>query len=144
MIYLVGVVIGAIVFVLGWRAWRLAQESVGWTPVDGEIVAAMDVVMRQRTETGTFHHAAERAVRYRYRFGDHDFEGERIRFKPGRVAADADAARYPKGSKVRVYVNPAQPNQAVLETGSDYTNYLMMFAGGIFFVGGIVMAVIRG
>jgi hypothetical protein len=144
MIYLVGVVIGSIVFVFGWRAWRLAEASVGWTPVDGEIVTAMDVVMRQRTETGTFHHAAERAVRYRYRFGDRDFEGDRIRFKPGRVAADADAAKYPAGRRVRVYVNPAQPGQSVLETGSDFTNYLMMFVGALFAVGGVVMAVIRG
>jgi hypothetical protein len=59
-------------------------------------------------------------VRYQYRAGDKDFEGNRIRFGGhagmSALAADEIAAKYPLGATVDVYYDPKTPSHAALES----------------------------
>ncbi|MCP9760241.1 DUF3592 domain-containing protein, partial [Aquitalea sp. S1-19] len=50
--------------------------------------------------------------------------------------AEARVAKYPAGSQVRVYVNPAQPAQACLEAGRHWTVWVGLALTLLFVVAG--------
>ncbi|MGZ3351951.1 MAG: DUF3592 domain-containing protein [Xanthobacteraceae bacterium] len=62
-------------------------------------------------------------IRYRYRAGGQEFEGDQVRIggQPltTRVLAGRQVARYPVGARVDVYIDPANAKNALLEPGQQ-------------------------
>ncbi len=108
--------------------WR-AHQSLGWPEAAGEIVyGVMDVhpSLNRYEEDGGVKVTAQTAsyaaaVVYRYAVGSRMYHSNVRRF--GQLAgAGADwaadiTARYPKGARLPVRYNPAQPDEAVMEPG---------------------------
>jgi hypothetical protein len=63
------------------------------------------------------------AVRYGYQFGGRNYEGETLAFAPRWFSDEARveqlALKYPANAAVEVRVDPAAPENAVLETSED-------------------------
>jgi Protein of unknown function (DUF3592) len=88
-----------------------------WSKADGVIIASEvdqppSLVSDDETD-------ATPIIRYRYRIGGNDIEGDRIRIggvpMTTRLLAMQQVARYPLGAHVDVYVNPKNPKRALLE-----------------------------
>lgn len=102
------------------RAWEKVQarDSQAWPAVPG--VVQWSKVERKRMRSSVLHSLA---VRYRYDVGGRTYEGESLAFAPRWFADGAKveqlARKYPAGANVMVHVDPAAPDNAVLETSED-------------------------
>jgi hypothetical protein len=110
--------------------WIQGARSQSWTVVDGE-VQSYEVF-------GTGSKRSE-SVRYTYRFGTNDFENTRksFGFKDGSQFEDI----HPRPSvlarevrNVKVWVNPADPAQAVLYPGVSFVTKIWTIAFGLAFI----------
>jgi hypothetical protein len=97
---------------------RSQMQAAGeWDKVEGVITVSM--VDQPAAHVSDDLNDATPVVRYRYRTGGQDFEGDRIAVggQPmmTRVLAGKLIARYPVGARVDVHVDPNDPKNALLE-----------------------------
>ena len=100
-----------------WRARNQTRSGRNWPTVRGEVTASS--VERHSMDADQF----AVTLRYRYRVGEKDYEGDRIRIGgkkiTSRAHAETMAAKYPPGCKVTVHYDPKKPARAVLEAGKS-------------------------
>jgi hypothetical protein len=127
--WLIWTPVGAAIFVRPYTAWWQARH---WLVEDATIIRAETVVR----EDGK-HRRCEPLIRYRYgdpRQPGHFLKGDRYReFIFGSSwnwASDAIVARFPPGSVHPCYVDPAQPERAVLDRSFPWQMMLL----AIFFI----------
>jgi hypothetical protein len=126
---------------IGVENTRLARESLDWPSVQGEILqSGIDEQIDRTTTTGRGGRTYQPVIRYRYRVGGTDFEGQRVALGEYATADRADAEvvvqRYPVGGRVPVHHRPDAPATAVLEVGSHglpwlYTALVFLMVGGL-------------
>jgi hypothetical protein len=97
---------------------RSQMQAAGeWDKVEGVITVSM--VDQPAAHVSDDLNDATPIIRYRYRTGGQDFEGDRIAVggQPmmTRVLAGKLIARYPVGARVDVHVDPNDPKNALLE-----------------------------
>jgi hypothetical protein len=97
--------------------------STAWPTVDGKIVYS---------HTRSVQHY-ETLLWYEYYVGNQRFLGNNYRTGGNvtlfRDVAEAAARRYPKGQTVKVYYNPMNPGEALLEPGTWWGNYVLPVLG---------------
>lgn len=93
------------------------RSASKWSKVDGVIVASE--VDQPPSHVSDDETDATPIIRYRYRVDGNDIEGDRIGIGDApmttRMLAMQQAAGYPLGAHVDVYVNPNNPKRALLE-----------------------------
>jgi hypothetical protein len=93
------------------------QAASEWDKVEGVITVSM--VDQPAAHVSDDLNDATPIIRYRYRAGGQDFEGDRIAVggQPimTRVLAGKLIARYPVGARIDVHVDPNDPKNALLE-----------------------------
>ncbi len=109
------VVLLVIVIVLV-RSLRRATASTRWPATDGRVLSAGVWSHYGTHHTMTF----EPKVVYEYQSGGQPYQGERVSFGLTAGTSSPDwaagiAAKYPEGSSVQVFYDPARPSEAVLE-----------------------------
>ena len=117
------------------RHMRLAFACTRWPTVAVEIeFTQIQEQVDENTETNrrTWYYQPE--VNYRYQVGDHGYTSSQRVFgdKPrydSRERARAIIEKYPQGQTARVYYNPANPRQAVLEPGKIGALFGPFFGG---------------
>ena len=122
----IAVALGVAAVAVGVRAFYLHRRTLDvhrWRPVDGKVTWALvaDKVMSSRNGPYT---AYSPDVRYTYAIGPHQHEGTLIYFGSGTwLKSDVEARRlvdlYVPGTEVRVYVNPTNVKETVLESGDN-------------------------
>ena len=106
---------------------------------EGKVVQT-DVIRKSAEDHAGWTYRAK--VEYQYTVEGTTYEGDRVSFA-GRVSTnnEADAleviATYREGSKVAVYYDPADPEEAVLEPGLTGMVFLFPVIGGVFLVIGL-------
>lgn len=129
---------------LGVQNTRLAAESKGWPAVDGEIVRSNIVEEVSTTSPGRGSRTYRPTIRYRYRVGDADLEGERVSLgefaTENRADADVVVQRYPVGRRLPVHYRPGSPETSVLEPGSGDLPWLYTAIGSVFLLAGLLLA----
>ena len=126
--------VAALLIGIGWINHRRAQATLAWPAAPGQVVAA--VVGAQSGEDGPtyFPH-----ITYTYSVGERTFQNDRLVIGGGitgnRGPAERIVARYPAGTNVPVYYNPANPQDAVLERRSGSTRFLVALGGFLFLMG---------
>jgi hypothetical protein len=112
---------------LGVSLWlrRKGGRAEGWPSVTGKILDAfVDTADRESMRP---------VVRYQYRVGNSDLEGWRVSFK-GFGTSEASMKKYIAGYKpnatVRVYYNPADPRESVLDN-SDTGQWKRWLVAGL-------------
>jgi hypothetical protein len=97
------------------------RAARSWDKVEG--VIAVSRVDQPAAHVSDDLNDATPIIRYRYRAGGQEFEGDQIRIggQPltTRVLAGRQIARYPVGARVDVYVDPANAKNALLEPGQQ-------------------------
>jgi hypothetical protein len=107
----ISLVIG-IFCVLAWLGGRQeAAETTKWPSVPG-LVTDMNISVSHSSD-GSINRTA--SVKYNYSVSGKPYQGDRIKVE---ASTDVSAAeRYPKGTPVTVFYNPAHAEAAVLEPG---------------------------
>lgn len=117
--------LGLLLWRLAWRYLRLRRAMRGWPRVPAE-------VMGYRTELGRSSRRVDVEVRYQYNGQTRQvWCGSPTRSSYGRDAPQASAqvaAKFPRGSRQQVFVNPATPDEAFLELPEPHM--LAMLIGG--------------
>lgn len=139
------VVAGLLFTGLLWWSYVRAQETRHWPTTDGLVVLS-EVISEKPTINSPVHHRA--VVRYNYEFGGRKYTGNHVKRVEGgsvhRDKADEIVERYPVGKRVTCYVNPNQPDFAILEHATKAGLYTMWFP--LLFVvggGGMVLSAFR-
>jgi Protein of unknown function (DUF3592) len=137
---LVFICIGGAIISFALKMTAKARESLSWPSTDGEI--AHSAVLYQTDTTATTNSAPtyKADVSYRYKVNGANYSSSRISLvdfasTPGR--AQNIVGRYPDRSTVRVYYNPANLEEAVLEPGSGSGISFLYAIGGIFAASGL-------
>jgi hypothetical protein len=132
--------IGAVMIFLGVLNLNRAQRSRAWPHVLGRIVEAE--VKVKKGEDSTLYEAV---VKYRYAVRGSNHEGTRVSFgdvdggNSFKKAAHGMVSRYPAGTEVRVYYDPAWPARSVLVPGTGWRVYSILNFGVLFFLMGIAL-----
>lgn len=119
-----------------WAAWQRARAMDAWLEVPAEVVAS-------GVESYRYNEFSQEefvpVVRYRYSLAGRAYESSRIRRVPVRSAdrqrAEGWLQRYPVGSPVKAYVNPAEPDQSVLKKNSKAALFAMVLPLGFVLAG---------
>jgi len=100
--------------ILAWLGGRdEAAASAKWPSVPG-VITDMNISESVSSDGSRVRHAD---VKYSYSVSGKSFQGNRIQVE---ASTDVDdAQRYPKGTAVTVYYNPANAQSAVLEQGGS-------------------------
>jgi hypothetical protein len=124
-----------------WKSWQKAEETRSWKPVEAVVVSSQ-VLTDRPTPHSPLKYTAD--VHYRYTFEGKAFTGTRIRRVDGpsshKQKAEAAVAEHRAGKTVTCYVNPAQPDFAILEHDSRAALFSIWFPV-LFIVGGAGMVV---
>lgn len=140
------VLLAAIFFVVGgavsWWGWDILQNariSENWPGTTGEITYSD--VRTSRDEDGTTYHAD---VEFAYVVDDRRYESDTVSFgqygSSNRRHAAEIVDRYPVGTQVSVYYDPAVPDTAVLEPGVTWSSYFVLGLGLIFVCTSLIIA----
>ncbi len=114
------------------QAWSIypALRTRFWPSVSGKVVSVRIERHRDTGPAGTWRYTP--TITYRYTVNGRAYENGLLSFSrppvqtPDRQRAKAVAARYPRGSRVRIYYNPRQPEHAALETGLGARPWLLL------------------
>ena len=123
-----------------WTSWQRAEETRRWMPTPCRIISAQVFSERPTPHSNPAHKAD---VRYSYTFEGKPFTGTRIK-RVDSASQHEDNARkkledYPIGQETTCFVNPAQPDIAILKHDSRAALYSIWFPL-LFVFGGLGMA----
>ena len=124
-----------------WGSWQKAEATRKW-PTAEAVISSSQVLTDRATPHSPPRYVAE--VHYRYQFNGESHTSRRIKRVDGpssqKSRAEATVAKYRPGQTVTCYVNPAQPDFAILEPDSRAALYSMWFPL-LFVVGGAGMII---
>lgn len=118
---------GAVAILLPYRKFaRQSRESQAWPETLGEVVASEVRSKSVMTSQQISRRVYRPNIVYRYAVAGQPYESSRLihaerYFNGSQTWARNIAKRFPVGSQVRVYYDPAQPAYAVLDRKSAYT-----------------------
>ncbi len=130
------VVPGLAFTVLLWNSYQRAEETRRWTPTPC-LITFSELLTEHVTPNSPITYRA--GIRYRYTVGGNVHESSRIQRVDGsssdRSKVEILTRKYPAGRDATCFVNPAQPDFAVLEHATRAALYsiwfpLLFFAGG--------------
>ena len=124
---LVALVLGCLIIFWGYTMYGAGEESSEWPYVQGKIVKS-----KIEGWQVNFDFYKNAAIEYEYTIGEAKFKSARISY--GNLIAASEAkrrvlAKYPDGKDVRVYYNPQNMSQAVLEPGVPITVFIIPIIG---------------
>ena len=126
--------VAALLIGIGWVNHRRAQAAQAWPASQGQVLAA--VVGVQSGDDGPTYFPR---ITYTYSVNGQAYQNDRLVIGGGisgsRGPAEQIVARYPAGSQVPVYYNPANPQEAVLERRSGSTRFLVGLGAFLFLLG---------
>lgn len=134
--------VGLVLIYFGLRDILQAQTSTRWLPAPGIIVSS-DLGVEDDGEGNTLYRAD---IQYTYELNGHEFQGDRVFFGAMSTSERRQVfdllLKYPKGTAVSVYYDPADPSQSVLEPGIHGANWFLPILGAVFGVVGLAFIVI--
>jgi len=118
------------------KDWGRARRSLRWPHVEGVVEETWVRIERDATRDPgdpqqAFYYPC---VRYRYQVNGQTYTGERIHAGategwPTRGAAEEVLQPYPQGTTVRVYYDPRNPAEALLEPGNAGSVWVLLVFG---------------
>ena len=131
LIPIVGMVIGLGMLAWAFMAWRKGEATRQWPSVEGEIAGVQ--AESSRDSDGNVDYKAR--VTYRYSVRGRIFDGSRVAAGGSHYATQSQVERYRPGMKVRVFHDPADPANGVLEVGAQYTVVALLLFLAATFIG---------
>ncbi|MBF0341966.1 MAG: DUF3592 domain-containing protein [Magnetococcales bacterium] len=133
--------LGVFLLLLGCQPWQQSYVTRNWPVADGVIVRSALLASHGHAPDGAgwFHRTW---IEYSYSFDNKSYLGSRIGFGAGdQYFMVGDFARrlvqrYPEGKPVRIYFNPHNPAEAVLETTPSAGGSLIFLVLGMICLSG--------
>lgn len=130
--------VGMGVLILYRRGKRKVQESSTWPSVTGKVLEAYVTRHTETDSEGESVEAYAPRVVYEYLVNGVAYRSDRLAIGPVATSrndrkVEQEVARYPVGEAVRVFYNPQNPAEAVLQTHLQGGNALLIL--GIIFLG---------
>ncbi len=147
LIALICLLVGAVVIKDGVSAFLAARQSSTWPTVPG-IVQSSAPVERTAAQTHFFNSGDYwAAVYYQYTLAGVRHLGNNVSFGSNHYYSNYPSitevtGRYPKGSAVTVYYDPADLKRSVLEPGVHGNHWLGLLAGGALILLGVLALII--
>lgn len=151
---------GVVVFLLASQAWEShtqARTARRWPQTSGKVLTAgvreTSVRVRRSTSIRRYRMATRYAphVQYGYWVNDVSYQGQRLHMGPAVLSSEAgdaqqEAARYPVGSQVTVYYNPADPAESTLDPRVSRGTWLLWATALIalvvtFIIAGVILSI---
>jgi len=127
----------AAILILGRGIWlyRRGKRTLRWRPVQGRITSS---VIEERGFGTLFTRQSRHyrgRIRYAYSVDERPYESDRVYFGDDRghlrqMSVQPLLDRYPEGREVRVFHDPVNPSEAVLERGQTRGALLFLAIGG--------------
>ena len=138
-LFLAFIAVGIFLIVRSRRDKEKAQQSLNWPGVTGKVLEARIIESTSTDSDGGYTTMYRPYVQYEYEVGGTVYTGDKIGVglvvsTSGSKKSQETVARYPMGSSVRVFVNPNDPADAVLEQKAP--SKALMVVGIIFLVAG--------
>lgn len=130
---IIGTIAGAVLLANGIASRR-------WPSTGGHVIRA---TAEYQTQDGGDTTICVPRVDYRYAVSGQEYVGNQIsvrRFRTRRVDVEAVLSKYPVGSRVVVYYDPAKPSAALLEPGADIQAGLPLAVGIVFMIVAAIIA----
>jgi hypothetical protein len=141
VLFVIGIIGAGLTVFLGIPMMMSAFESKGWPTVEGIITVSEFTTNRDRDNGSTTYGAS---VAYDYTVNGAQYTGSNVHFgqygsgDPG--YARGIVSRYPMGKHVRVYYDPDDAAESVLEPGAGWSSFMVAGIGILFtlvgFIGG--------
>ena len=141
---LVFICIGGAILSYALKMTAKAKQSLSWPSTDGEIAHSAVLYKTDTTATSNGAPTYKADISYRYKVKGANYSSSRISlvdFASTSGRAQSIVARYPDKSPVRVYYNPANLAEAVLEPGGAGGINVLFLIGGIFTASGFLFLV---
>ena len=111
-------------------AYRRAQASHNWPQTKGHVTVAQ----RQLFGIDDYANLTGARIIYEYNVQKAKYTSHTVAFSPKFARPHQLITKYRAGKNVIVFYDPKNPEIAVLEAGPKRSNYVMLLAGGLFFV----------
>lgn len=99
--------------------YRLARRSAAWPSVDG--IVTLSTTTRMDTAKGwTFE---SEHIEYEYTVGGRKLRGHRVSYSADWSAGSVIAGLFPRGARVKVHHDPADPEEACLVPGGESLSF---------------------
>jgi uncharacterized protein DUF3592 len=141
---LVFVMIGYLLLRYALKLAGKARQSLLWPSTDGEIAHSATLYETSRSSSGGMTSDYKADVSYRYQVNGKDYSASKITLldvAPTVGRAQSIVDRYPDKSKVRVFYNPTDASEAVLEPGPPPGLMVLYLVSGAFSAFGLFMLV---
>lgn len=118
---------GGVMFFLARRGQKISQASLNWTPIQAQVLSAQvrELVSHSGSDDTIERRTYTPEIVYSYEVNGQPFQGKRFGFEmpasPSYNKILPIVERYPVGSVVTVYYDPAKPAQSVLNRGAANT-----------------------
>ncbi|WP_113880736.1 MULTISPECIES: DUF3592 domain-containing protein [Marinobacter] len=140
IIWVARLVLLVIIFLGFWR-YYFGIKSKGWPVTDGLIISGKSEYYAN--PSGVNGHILN--IKYRYKVSGKNYTSTRINFSLNESAGNKAHAEellnnYRNGRVVKVYYNPNNPEQSVIEPGNNNLHLFITMTLGIVCVGGIAFS----
>jgi len=127
---------GGLLLLFALRARRKSAASLDWPSTEGTVISSQVQTNTSTDEEDRVSYSFSPRVEYAYIVNGQEYRGRRLHYgvTESRRKADAEhqAIRYPPGMKVKIFYNPANPQEAVLEQRSVSATLALVL--GIIFI----------
>ena len=109
-----------------------ANDSAAWSQVTAEIIKS-EVMTSTSTSSSSNNRTYSPVIEYQYEFNSRSYQSDTVYF--GLMGTNDSSfahgirSKYPKGMMTTAYVNPADPEEAVLEPGKSGSSGLLLWIG---------------
>lgn len=139
LVFVIMTLLGCFLLAMALRLIVFGYRSTSWPTHEAEIVDTHHVIEKgDGARRQKFNHLM---VIYKYIINGKEYTNTNIRYKWTRQNILVEQKKYNKVKQVKVYVNPDDYNQSVLEPGIDLSNYMAVFAGLFFITAGCLLAI---
>jgi hypothetical protein len=134
------VIVGMVVAWQGKKRLAIAKRSAGWPYVMGKVISSeMEIDRDTDSDRGTsITYSAE--VMFEYEVGGVSYAANRVSFGQYGSSSPGPARKilnkYPADEAVKVYYDPADPQNSVLEPGVTFSTYMVLIGGLVFIFSG--------
>ena len=129
VIFLLLLLVGVGISYYGWTILDRARASASWPSVSGQVTRAYVDYSTDAEGADSY----QPVLVYAYTVADQTFVNSRIKFGENSYSSERPAReivdRYPAGTRVFVYHDPADPGESVLEPGVSGGSYLVLGIG---------------
>ena len=134
--FLLGLLVLGLLFT-GWgvRAFWVYFSDPMTTPVSGTVLVAKSVTINRNSPSSRVRTAYH--FRYQYEYQDETYTAKRFSYKTeGQAAA---VRRFRPGDRIAVYIDPQNPERAIVDKGLSWLNVIWVLAGVVISGGVLVM-----